>query len=343
MSDRSADTRAYEETKRLRVDDYINAVAWNADGSRLAALSNFGGTVTLWDSHSWAVVNMFHRYGGAYSANSLAFLPDGTLLTAAPIGVSPDPNYETLAIFALIQWNAETGQAVRYIPDLGHMSKDLSDKIGPADTFVVSADGSTVAGITKGENVVLFETRSWSVARRFATPPTPKHGDYAAALAISPNGRQIAIGTGSGYVHLFSIDDPAPSLSFRAFSPFSSLIMAPSCNALAFSSDGRFLATSEVADIREPDNGWTRIWNVSDGAMIANFAGYAAIGRSLAWDSSGNFLAIGGDYGMQLWEIGDLPQSPRQMKKNRSNTYSVKFSPQGKLAASSENKITIYQ
>ena len=342
LSDRATDTRAYEEIRRLRVDNYINAVAWNADGSRLAALSDFGGTVTLWDSHSWAVAKEFHRYGGAYSGNSLAFLPDGTLLTTAPGGISPDPRYATLAIFSLIQWNAETGQAVRYIPDLEHLPKDLSGKIGPTDTFVVSADGSLIASILGG-NVCLFETHSWSVARLFATPPTPKHPDFALSLAISPNGRQIAVGTGFGYVHLFGIDDPVPSLSFRAFSPFSSLIMVSGCSALAFSSDGRFLATSEVADMREPDNGWTRIWNVSDGTMTANFAGYAAIGRSLAWASSGNFLAIGGDYGLQLWETGDLPKSPRQIKKTRSNTFSVKFSLQGKLAASSENKVTIYQ
>lgn len=103
MSDCSADEPAAQEARRLRVDNYVNAVAWNTAGSRLATLSNFGGTVTIWDAKAWNVVNEFDRYGGPFSYNSFAFLPDGTLLTAAPIGKSPDPKYATLAIFSLIQ------------------------------------------------------------------------------------------------------------------------------------------------------------------------------------------------------------------------------------------------
>lgn len=347
LSDRSTDTRAYEEIRRLHVDNYINAVAWNADGSRLAALSNFGGTVTLWDSHSWVVVKEFHRYGGAYSANSLAFLPDGTLLTTAPGGISPDPRYATLAIFSLIQWNAETGQAVRYIPDLEHLPKDLSGKIGPTDTFVVSADGSLIASILGG-NVCLFETHSWSVARWFATPPTPKHPDYAAALAISPNGRQVAVGTGSGYVHLFGIDDRAPALSFSAYADdiVPPLRPRPSCNAIAFSPDGRILATGRgLIDIQETDDGWIRLWRVEDGALVARLTGGKDSALTIAWSPSGDRLAVGDDWTLRLWQISGMPQpeqQPQMPKKIRDKSYSVAFSPSGVLAASDAAEVVIY-
>lgn len=107
----------------------INAVAWSADGMRLASLSNFGGTVTVWDASNWAVVNRFERYGGAYSQNSLVFLPDNTLLTAASVGKSPDPDYETLAVFSLIQWDPLTGRKLRYIPDFTHSSTSGESKV----------------------------------------------------------------------------------------------------------------------------------------------------------------------------------------------------------------------
>jgi len=51
----------WRESRRLAVKAYINAVAGNVDGSRLAALSNFGGTVTVWETAKWAVVNEFNR------------------------------------------------------------------------------------------------------------------------------------------------------------------------------------------------------------------------------------------------------------------------------------------
>jgi len=131
---------APREIHRLHVKSYINAVAWNMDGSRLAALSDGGSTITLWETKTWTVLNEFHRYSGAYAGNSLAFLPDGTLLTAAPIGdYSGDPRYantpltdsryKSQEIFSLIRWNPETGKIVGYIPDLGYPPTDLSVKI----------------------------------------------------------------------------------------------------------------------------------------------------------------------------------------------------------------------
>ena len=338
MSDRSADEPAYEENKRLRVDNYINAVAWNADGSRLAALSNFGGTVTIWDAQSWTIVKEFHRYGGAYSQNSLAFLPDGTLLTAAPIGNSPDPKYATLAIFSLIQWDSETGQPIRYIPDQGSLPKDLSDQIGPANTFVISADGSKVAGISKG-HALLFETQGWSVVRRFATPPTSQHPDYADAVAISPNGQRIAVGTGFGHVHIFDVDGRKRPLSFVAFPGG----FGKTCGAIAFDSNGQFLATGRgLVSVGEADDGWTRIWRVDDGTLVARLTGGEGSVRTLTWNRSGDELAVGDDRMLRLWRTSDPPQQPRLLKKARDRSFSAAFSPSGVLAASDGSEVVIY-
>ena len=345
LSNRSTDTRAFEEIRRMRVDGDLNAVAWNADGSRLAGLSNFGGTVTLWDSHSWAVANKFHRYSGAYSANSLVFLPDNTLLTNAPIGRSPDPNYTTLDIFCLIQWNAETGQVIRYIPDLTKLPKELSGKVASSNTFVASRDGSLVAAISKGSNVLLFETQGWSVVQHIATPPTPEHGDFAEAVSISPDSKRVAIGTGFGYVHVYSVDDGGTLLSFYAFPDIvPPLKPAPSCSAVAFSPDGQILVTGRGAiDISETDDGWVRLWRIKDGRLVANLTGGESTARTAAWSPNGNYLAIGDDGSFRMWQISHMQrQAPRLLKKIRGTSYSIAFSSSEILAVSNGEEVVIY-
>jgi hypothetical protein len=49
------------EFKRLEVKGYLNAVAWNNDNSRLAALSDFGRTITVWETRNWSLIKEFDR------------------------------------------------------------------------------------------------------------------------------------------------------------------------------------------------------------------------------------------------------------------------------------------
>jgi WD40 repeat protein len=78
-----------KEIRRLQAKGYINAVAWNADASRLAAVSEYGTNIRIWDSKTWKVVSEFYNPGAAYMNNSLAFLTDGSLLTTPMSGKLP--------------------------------------------------------------------------------------------------------------------------------------------------------------------------------------------------------------------------------------------------------------
>jgi WD40 repeat protein len=339
MSSSVGGESAPQQIRRLRLNAYVNAVAWDTDASHLAALSNFGGTITVWETKTWTVATEFHRYGGAYSFNSFAYLPDGTLLTSTPIGNSPDPRYPTLAIFSLIQWNPETGEPIRYIPDVGYPPKELPSNIGHTDTFVVSEDGSLIAGIS-GRDVLLFETRRWSLIKRIATPPTPSHPDVAESIAFSPDGRQLAVGTLFGSLHFINIQDGSFRLSLVAFPGGAGF----GCGALAFSPDGRFLATSRgTITVGQRDDGWTRVWRASDGAMVAPLIGGAGSVRKASWSPSGNVLAIGDDHSVMFWHTDRLPEAPKLIAQVRHDCLSVAFSRRDTLAASDANEIAIYQ
>ena len=340
-------TKAPKKLHRLLAAGYVNAVAWNGDGSRLAVLSDFGRTMDIWEAASWTVSKSFHRYGGGYSGNSLAFLPDGTLLTSAPIGRSPDPMFKTLAIFSLIQWNPDTGHPLRYIPDPGGLPAGMASKIGPADPFVVSADGSLVAGSCM-RNVLLYNTHDWSLVRRLMTPPTPKHGDFVRSLAISPDNRHLALGTGFGWVHLFGLPDCSIIASFQVYNrnhdPAHKTRIGGSCGALSFSQDGEFLAIGRGGfSLGEIDDGWTQIWNVRSRVIIARLLGGGGSVRGIAWSRESNLLAVGDELLVRFWSTRKLPQPPRLLERISNRSYSLAFSSAGMLAVSDANEVVVYR
>ncbi len=343
-----------KEIQRLYVNKYINAVAWSMDGSRLAALSDFGGTITLWETKHWTKLNEFRRYSGAYSFNSLAFLPDGTLLTATPGGDyskdaryanSPlaDPHYNRLDIWALIQWDPETGEHVRYLPDRDHLPKDvIPSHVGITQTFTVSRDGSLIAGTfgVAGYGVQLIDAKTGRLMRMIVIP-SPKKNDVR-SLAFSPDGKELAVGTSQGLVYFYDTKSGALVHSFLAY-PTGEY----ACSALAYSPDGHFIATGKYKNFEgHLVNGvWTEIraskigadiWHVSDGKLISSLPGtierdgnnYEATPvRALSWSPVDDMLAVGDSGSLRLWRITQSDHTLMLDKRIAHGAYSVSFSP----------------
>jgi WD40 repeat protein len=337
-----------QEIKRLKVAKYINAVAWTADGSRLAAVSGFGGDITVWDTKTWDVVKEFHNHGSMDAYNSLSFLQDGSLLTTPTLGPSPDPKYQTLKIFSLVQWNPESATPVRYIPNIADPSHGMPPNVGPTHTFAVSGDGAWIAGLN-GMGVLLFESKNGSLSRFLAIPDVPTHKDIARALAFSPDGKELAVCTAFGMVHIFSLQGGPPHLSFMAY-PNERF----SCGALAYSPDGRYIATGRHKSSVTPDLNETAvdIWRASDGSKFSSLdgstmrggaKGEAAVVRTLSWSQGGDVLAVGDDLSLRLWRVTESNQTLLFNKDISHGAYSVSYSPQGVLAATDNNEVVIYQ
>lgn len=330
------------ETHRLRAKGYVNAVAWNADGSRLAVLSNYGSHVTVWESEGWSVLKEYDHLPGiiggtGYSQNSFAYLPDGSFLSTAPFLIPPPGVPPIHPIFALVQWNAETGELIRYFPDVADPAK-MPVKIFPSPTFAVSPAGDLVAG-QNGSNVALYDGRSGTFLRELTVPAEPPRRDFAHSLAFSPDGKQLGVGTIGGNVHIFAPNDGAPRLSFKAFEDKHRI-----CGALAFNSDSHLLATGRgLVGLDESDNGWVRIWKTDNGALTARITGAGGTVRKLSWDPKGDLLAVGGDGGLTLWETSESSDSTRLARKFSDDVYSLSFCPPGRLAASDRGEIAIYE
>lgn len=349
------------EIHKLHVHGYINSIAWSADGSRLAALSDSGGTITVWEKSKWRVVNEFHRYGGAYCFNSLAFLRDNSILTSAPLGdysqdlryantILTDPNYKSLDIFSLIRWNPETGRVLNYIPDLGYPPRDLSTKI--TNTFTLSRDEKLVAGILK-KDVVIYDIDKrialitiknpliGSGARLINSKKVPKTVmDSAASVAFSPDNKIIAVGTLSGKLNFFNVQNGSIFKTIDAFPE----TFGSGCISLSFNNDGSLIATGRAAvGVGKKDIGLVRVWRVSDGKMLFAYLGSTGSVRTLSWHPTGKILAAGDDSTLSLWNANDQTNDPVLTRKFPLGIYSASFSTEGILAVASSNIVVLFQ
>ena len=324
------------EIASLTVEGYLNAVAWNVSGSRLAALSGFGNQITVWDSANWTQVASFSRYGGAYSGNSMAYLADGTLLLPAPIGRSPDPPYRELYLTSFEQIDPRSGKRVRYVEDkfFDRGRRRIME------TFAV-AGGTQVAGIPTGNPALisLFDAAPWKLKANFdVTEGDPRYG-FARALALSSDATVLAVGTANGHLKTFDTRTGEPLLD-RDFS-------APpiAISAVAFSRGGRYVAigrsktyaggTERVAMLHVLEAQTLEDVDAVPSAAMENV-------YSIAWGPTDEIAVATSN----LMEVGRLaPDGAYQPLGTQAarDFYSVAFSPAGQLAAAKGSTVIVYQ
>lgn len=333
-----------EEIGRLRAPAYLNAVAWSFDGSRLAGLSNYGQTITVWDTKTWTRVNEFRNPGTMYMNNSLEFLADGSILT------TPKVVFGKVHLCSLVQWNPDKGERVREIPEVCY--PDRTDDVGGiTETYSVSKDGALIVGVGGKVGVMLFDAHSGQFIKTFRVPPTPFNPDTPRSAAFSPDGQLLAIGTIFGYLHFFEIRSGRLTKTINVYDNEAGYI-----SGLAFNPDGTLIAASKCKghDMPNPIDSAATIWRVTDGAQVSILPGSttkrhdgkdeAASARTISWSPKGDVLAVGDDLALKLWQVDD-PANPKLLLDKRIDRGSFKtaFSAQGLLAATDNNEIMIFK
>lgn len=165
---------------------------------------------------------------------------------------------------------------------------------------------------------------SWSLARQFGAKPQPVVVDRVNALALSPDGKVLAVGSGepsrSGDISLW--DWQSGKLLQRWDERHVDSVLS-----LAFSPDGKLLASGGADKA-------LRITQLSDGRQIKVLEGHTHHVLSVSWRSDGKLLASSGaDLVVKIWDWS-LAERRRNVEGWDKEVTGLRYLGQGDLLAS---------
>lgn len=215
-------------TRTLVADSQaVKSVAWSPSG-RLLASSGNDGTIKLWDPASGQELRVLKhawREGLVGLVSCVLFSPDGKTLAAR--------NWDSTVSL----WDVNTGRESRTLP--------VVNAFAAISSLTFSHDGRFIAAADEGTKIKFWEVASDKLVRTLVSPPVEGMTIQIVSLAFSPNGRLLATGEVriadahreySGVVKLWDL------AAGRVLHEAVAHVMDP--DSLAFSPDGRLLATS---------------------------------------------------------------------------------------------------
>ena len=246
------DAQTYQLVSTLAHGDTVYQAVFSADGTRLVTAGG-DGMVRIWDAPSGRLVHQLQRDGIKPRYFVVALSPDGKLVAAIGLGGA-----------ATYVWHAATGALVAELP------QDASD--GPSLAF--SSDGSWLA--TSGENVRVFNTRTWTQA---LTIPGP--GVYG--LSWDPSGPQLLTGSADGDVSIWTIPSGKRIHHLRE--------SGEPVDAVAFSPDGHLVVAAS-------NDGAEQVWDATSGKLRSQ--GNYLHGKilSIEFDRTSTLIAAAGASGL---------------------------------------------
>jgi WD40 repeat protein len=322
------DTATGKRAATLVVKTGAGSVAFSPDGKTIAAGSFSGGDVTLWDTASGRQTAVL---AVGSNVDHVAFSPGGKTLAAATGG-------------SVKLWDVVTGQRAA---TLAPGSAVGNVAFSPEDQRIAVVDGDSV--------------QIWDTESRWTG--NLAEGSSVESVAFSPGEQVLAVGDLSGHVGLWDTATgkrtaalaDASSVQQVAFSPGGTMLATGDVrsqvslwdvatgkraalmtegsgpvNTVAFSPDGKTLATGGDTGTDGTGTGGVSLWDTATGKRIAVLISSANV-FSVAFSANGKSLAVGSVNGFGVLDI-----ATRQWTfatATGSNVVSVAFSPDDKTLA----------
>lgn len=206
------------------------------------------------------------------------------------LAVTPDGQYGACARGnGLSIYHLPTGRLAATLVDPALESEESGDAPAAAHVDVIRSLAFDRAGDRLASGA-FREAKIWR-RPRLAKLDERKFDGPAVAVAVSPDGKRIAIGDERGRIHLWS----RGSADVRVVETGSGATAG-----LAFLPDGETLCSASTAGV-------LRRWNAERGEAIGAAIETGAPIKALALDAAGTLLATGGEDGkIRIWKVEDL-------------------------------------
>lgn len=316
-------------------------LAFSPDGRRLLISgtdSGEDGKTILWDTETG------NQVGGLEGLNTVvaaaSFSPNGRKIATFGYRSRHDRQFERMIRI----WDSETGQET--LPFVRLRCE--------VNAVAASNDGHTVAAATRDGTVHLWNSETDAADY----PPLRSHEEAILALKFAPGGRELASGGRDRTIRLWNLDKPGESrqLNFTHSDP--SAQGTGEVAALAYSSDGRSLASGHSPDLIHPLGRHTRdypviVWDPHTGQELRRMQPMnCGPVNAVAFSPDGKILASAGLSAEQiyLWDSvtgKELRTLAKKEERNYPTSYregfsQLLFSPDGKTLYSL-SKYTMFE
>jgi WD40 repeat protein len=266
----------------------VNAVAVSPDGRTIAAgyctgrCNSTGGVgrTSLWNVASRKMSASLTDPGPGFFSGvvGVTFSQDGSIVATA------DGNGSTFL------WNTTTKKIIATLTDPNSSQQVQAAAFSPNGGILAAGDGNG--------SIYLWNTSTAKVITTLDRPPSVNALNIQLALAFSPDGQVIAASYGGAKTYLWSI------MTGKVITILTDPGRYPSVDAIAFSPDGKTLATGDY------DTNSTCLWNAEKYSIIATLHdpdNNDAVGvEAIAFSPDGKSLATSDADNTYLWNLGWL-------------------------------------
>src|SRR5215813_7485476 len=220
----------------------IHAMAFSPDGKSLVTADD-NASIRVWDANLWKVEQSFQSREAR-----LSFMPDENDRTSKALSVVFSPNGAQILSGhddgTIRLWDAQTGRTIRTIKSVGREAH-----------AIFTPDGNAIVCVNHDDNPIrIIDARSGEIIHNVSKANIAKfeHTAHEESLAISPDGKIMALSAPRGKIGLWEIQ------SGRLVGEFNTGISED--DIVVFSPDGKTLAAGGL-------NQNILLWDVKSGGL----------------------------------------------------------------------------